>query len=52
LCSQGHLDTYRFCDEVWTFIIKDVHFKLDGNTTLDAEKIKIVACLAKDKVAA
>ncbi|KAF2488121.1 transcription initiation factor IIA, gamma subunit-domain-containing protein, partial [Neohortaea acidophila] len=49
---KGHLDTYRFCDEVWTFIIKDIHFKMDGNNQFDAEKIKIVACLAKDKTAA
>jgi len=47
---QGHLDTYRFCDEVWTFIIKDVHFKLENNTVqVDAERVKIVACQSKDK---
>lgn len=48
-CSQGHLDTYRFCDEVWTFIIKDVKFKLENNNTVDAERVKIVACQSKDK---
>lgn len=48
LHAQGHLDVYRFCDEVWTFIIKDVNFKLDNNTQqLHAEKIKIVACQSK-----
>ncbi|KAF2721592.1 transcription initiation factor IIA, gamma subunit [Polychaeton citri CBS 116435] len=47
---KGHLDTYRFCDEVWTFIIKDVKFKLDSNAgNVDAEKIKIVACQSKEK---
>ena len=46
---KGHLDTYRFCDEVWTFIIKDIHFKMDNQQQFDAEKIKIVACLAKEK---
>ena len=48
-CGQGHLDTYRFCDEVWTFIIKNIHFKMDNQHQFDAEKIKIVACLAKEK---
>lgn len=49
---QGHLDTYRFCDEVWTFIIKDIKFKLENQQQqLDVEKVKIVACLAKDKAA-
>ena len=48
---QGHLDTYRFCDEVWTFIIKDIKFKLENAQQLDVEKVKIVACLAKDKAA-
>ena len=49
---KGHLDTYRFCDEVWTFIIKNVHFKMDGSNPvqLDVERVKIVACQSKDKV--
>lgn len=41
---QGHLDTYRFCDDVWTFLIKDVTFKLDDQNTVNAPKIKIVSC--------
>ena len=45
--SKGHLDTYRFCDDVWTFLIKDVNFKLDNQNTVQAEKIKIVSCNAK-----
>lgn len=47
--AQGHLDTYRFCDEVWTFIIKDIKFKLDNSQQIEAEKVKIVSCLSKDK---
>ncbi|KAK6436234.1 Transcription initiation factor IIA subunit 2 [Oleoguttula sp. CCFEE 5521] len=46
---KGHLDTYRFCDEVWTFIIKDVNFKCDQTTTVLAERVKIVACQSKEK---
>ncbi|KAF2143738.1 uncharacterized protein K452DRAFT_325671 [Aplosporella prunicola CBS 121167] len=40
---KGHLDTYRFCDDVWTFIIKDITFKMDNSQTLQADKIKIVS---------
>ncbi|KAF7506842.1 Transcription initiation factor IIA small chain (TFIIA 13.5 kDa subunit) [Endocarpon pusillum] len=47
LTFKGHLDTYRFCDEVWTFLLKDVNFKLDGSTTLHSEKVKIVSMAAK-----
>ncbi|EMC91969.1 hypothetical protein BAUCODRAFT_39124 [Baudoinia panamericana UAMH 10762] len=48
---KGHLDTYRFCDEVWTFIIKDVNFKMDNSSTERAERVKIVACQSKEKAA-
>lgn len=45
---QGSLDTYRFCDEVWTFLIKNVTFKMDnGNPAVTADKVKIVSCNAK-----
>lgn len=47
LTFKGHLDTYRFCDEVWTFIIKDINFKLDNTNTIQAEKVKIVSCNTK-----
>lgn len=45
---QGSLDTYRFCDEVWTFLIKNVTFKMDNGTqSVQADKVKIVSCNAK-----
>ncbi|KAI4145112.1 MAG: hypothetical protein LQ340_006408 [Diploschistes diacapsis] len=47
LIFKGHLDIYRFCDDVWTFKIKDVNFKLDNGSTIQAEKIKIVSCNTK-----
>ncbi|MCJ1435217.1 Transcription initiation factor IIA small chain (TFIIA 13.5 kDa subunit) [Xylographa pallens] len=47
LSFKGHLDTYRFCDEVWTFLIKDANFKLDNQTNIQAEKVKIVSCNSK-----
>ncbi|CAK3993673.1 Transcription initiation factor IIA subunit 2 [Lecanosticta acicola] len=48
---KGHLDVYRFCDEVWTFVIKDVKFKMDNAFQMEADKVKIVACQTKDKAA-
>jgi len=47
LTFKGNLATYRFCDDVWTFLIKDVNFKLDNQALLRAEKIKIVSCTNK-----
>lgn len=60
---QGDLHTYRFCDEVWTLIIKNCLLKLENgnlrsdeitaNTTespdleLKCDKLRIVACSAK-----
>ncbi|KAK0672690.1 transcription initiation factor IIA, gamma subunit-domain-containing protein [Cercophora samala] len=48
LTFKGSLDTYRFCDEVWTFLIRNVTFKMDGTQgTVVADKVKIVSCSAK-----
>lgn len=44
---KGHLNTYRFCDDVWTFVIKDVNMKLDDGEVIDVGKFKIVACNSK-----
>ncbi len=44
------MDTYRFCDEVWTFIIKDVTFKMENSYQEKADRVKIVACQSKEKV--
>ena len=32
--SQGHLSTYRLCDDVWTFVVKDPQFKMEGTGSL------------------
>lgn len=47
LTLKGHLHTYRCCDDVWTFIVKDVQFKMDNNKSVTADRIKIVACNSK-----
>jgi len=46
---KGRLDIYRFCDDVWTFVVRDVNFKLDsqGSPTVHADRVKIVAMNAK-----
>lgn len=47
LPRKGHLHTYRFCDEVWTFLIEDVTFKMNDNSQVQADKVKIVSCNSK-----
>ncbi|QPG76198.1 Transcription initiation factor IIA small chain (TFIIA 13.5 kDa subunit) [Brettanomyces nanus] len=47
LSFKGHLHTYRFCDDVWTFVIKDVNVKFDDNETINVDRFKIVACNSK-----
>lgn len=29
---QGHLSMYRSCDDVWTFVVKNPQFKMEGPT--------------------
>lgn len=54
LTFKGHLHIYRFCDDVWTFVLKDVDLRLDENGTgsvnnnstdnlIHADTIEIVA---------
>ena len=49
---QGHLHTYRLCDDVWTFIVKNPSFKMEQNEMVSAPKIKIVACKNGDAIEA
>ncbi|KAK9823469.1 hypothetical protein WJX72_002954 [[Myrmecia] bisecta] len=53
---KGSLDTYRFCDNVWTFIMSDVAFKINpsinGSNTVFRDvrpdgKVKFVLVDAK-----
>lgn len=48
---KGHLHVYRFCDDVWTFILENAQFKLESET-LKADKVKIVACVGRTGTAA
>lgn len=43
------LNTYRFCDNVWTFMLNDVEFR-DSSELEKVDRVKIVACDAKAAV--
>ena len=40
---KGDLNTYRFCDNVWTFVLKNAEFS-DCLAKAKVSKVKIVAC--------
>ncbi|KAJ3129225.1 Transcription initiation factor IIA small chain (TFIIA 13.5 kDa subunit) [Nowakowskiella sp. JEL0407] len=48
IIKSSRLTTYRFCDDVWSFIARDPMIKID-NESITADKIKIVACNASQK---
>ncbi|EGG18368.1 transcription initiation factor IIA gamma chain [Cavenderia fasciculata] len=41
---KGDLHTYRFCDNVWTFIIDDAKFTVDSGEPITVDRVKLVAC--------
>lgn len=43
---KGHLHVYRFCDDVWTFVVDNPSFRFDSDS-VTADRIKVVACTAK-----
>ncbi|GAA6022203.1 hypothetical protein JCM10207_003941 [Rhodosporidiobolus poonsookiae] len=47
---KAHLNTYRLCDEVWTFILQNPTFKLENNSEVvtASGKCRIVACKSGD----
>ncbi|RZB54410.1 transcription initiation factor IIA subunit 2, partial [Asbolus verrucosus] len=45
--KAGKLNTYRFCDNVWTFMLNDVEFREVQEIT-KIDKVKIVACDGKN----
>ncbi|KAK2705057.1 transcription initiation factor IIA subunit 2-like [Artemia franciscana] len=44
--KASKLNTYRFCDNVWTFMLNDVEFR-DMHEVIRGDKVKIVACDGK-----
>ncbi|XP_022085328.1 transcription initiation factor IIA subunit 2-like [Acanthaster planci] len=47
---KGHLNTYRFCDNVWTFVLNDAEFRNGDSITV--KKVKIVAVDGKNSAPA
>ncbi|XP_004410301.1 PREDICTED: transcription initiation factor IIA subunit 2-like [Odobenus rosmarus divergens] len=43
----GSLNTYRFCDNGWTFVLNDVEFR-EVTELIKVDKVKIVACDGKN----
>ncbi|KAH7426654.1 hypothetical protein KP509_10G010700 [Ceratopteris richardii] len=43
---KGHLHTYRFYDNMWTFLLENATFKKD-NENLHVDLVKVIACDAK-----
>eukprot|EP00252_Welwitschia_mirabilis_P004364 TRINITY_DN146_c0_g1_i1.p1 TRINITY_DN146_c0_g1~~TRINITY_DN146_c0_g1_i1.p1 ORF type:complete len:107 (-),score=26.32 TRINITY_DN146_c0_g1_i1:254-574(-) len=43
---KGHLHTYRFCDNVWTFLLQNAAFKNEESQE-NVSRVKIVACDSK-----
>ncbi|XP_037591234.1 transcription initiation factor IIA subunit 2-like [Cebus imitator] len=44
---RGALNTYGFCDNVWTFVLNDVEFR-EVTELIKVEKVKTVACDGKN----
>ncbi|XP_049532420.1 transcription initiation factor IIA subunit 2-like [Anopheles darlingi] len=45
--KAGKLNTYRFCDNVWTLMLNDVEFR-EVHEFAKVDKVKIVACDGKN----
>ncbi|EIE23744.1 transcription initiation factor IIA, gamma subunit [Coccomyxa subellipsoidea C-169] len=47
---KGHLDSYRYCDQVWTMVMSDTNFRMETtgpggssrSSEVKADKIKLV----------
>ncbi|KAJ7055612.1 transcription initiation factor IIA, gamma subunit-domain-containing protein [Mycena amicta] len=51
--NKGHLDTYRLCDDVWTFVIKEASIKLDQHEgVVQSPRLKIIACKSGEAIEA
>ncbi|XP_062522524.1 transcription initiation factor IIA subunit 2-like [Corticium candelabrum] len=47
LTFKGNLKTYRFCDNVWTFVMNTVEFREGCTDVCGVDKLRIVACDGK-----
>ena len=44
---RGSLNMYRFCDNVWAFVLNDVEFR-EVTELIKVDKVKFVACDGKN----
>jgi transcription initiation factor TFIIA small subunit len=44
---KGSLRTYRFCDNVWTFVMNGVDFRESCADVCSVDRLRIVACDGK-----
>ena len=44
---KGTLSTYRFCDNVWTLLFKEIEFRETQQEKISALNVKFVACDGK-----
>ncbi|KAJ6571521.1 transcription initiation factor IIA, gamma subunit, helical domain-containing protein [Mycena capillaripes] len=49
---KAYLNTYRLCDDIWTFIVKQASFKVEQNEVITTPRIKIIACKNGDAIEA
>ncbi|KAJ7055582.1 transcription initiation factor IIA, gamma subunit, helical domain-containing protein [Mycena amicta] len=50
---KGHLKTYRLCDDVWTFVVKDASIKLEKDEgVVQSPRLKIIACKSGEAIEA
>ncbi|KAJ7669750.1 transcription initiation factor IIA gamma subunit [Mycena rosella] len=47
---KAHLRTYRLCEEVWYFSLRNATFKMDGRQTVSTPRVKIVAIKTADVI--
>lgn len=47
---KGTLSTYRFCDNVWTLLFRQIEFKESQQDKIIAKNVKFVACDGKSKI--
>eukprot|EP01103_Thecamoeba_quadrilineata_P014416 TRINITY_DN4301_c0_g1_i1.p1 TRINITY_DN4301_c0_g1~~TRINITY_DN4301_c0_g1_i1.p1 ORF type:complete len:137 (-),score=20.37 TRINITY_DN4301_c0_g1_i1:188-598(-) len=44
---KGNLQTYRFCDNVWTFVLENANFRTETEA-INVDLVKIEACDSKN----
>ena len=44
--DQGHLSMYRSCDDVWTFVVKNPQFKMEGPTATTYVRLLVTSFLS------